>query len=195
MKRVFLILFIGLSINVQAQKGIELKLGPGFAFFGNDVTWFKSGLASITGLYNFNGVIAAGATYSIGIGGKTYYGDNATYSDTPFSELGGIIQFTFLRVSKFKFYGNISVAQIKGKTETVTDQSGTEYPGIEDSSVGFGAGAGILLNIGNGFYFNILEYQLRFIKEDYMNMNTGFQGNAGSMNALRTAITYTFKGN
>ena len=194
MKKIILLVFITICFQAQAQKGIELKLGPGLAFFGNDETWFKSGLATITGLYNFNGVIAAGATYSIGIGGKTYYGDNATYSDTPFSELGGLIQFTFLRVSKFKFYGNISVAQIKGKTETVIDQYGTEYPGIEDSSVGFGAGAGILLNLGNGFYFNILEYQLRFIKDDYMNMNTGFQGKAGSMNALRTAITYTFKG-
>jgi hypothetical protein len=194
MKRLFLILFIGLSIHAQAQKGIELKLGPGFGFFGNDEIWFKSALVSFTALYNFNGVIAVGPTYSIGLGGKTYYLNNTTYSETSFSEFGGIIQFTFLRVSKFKFYGNVSVAQIKGKTETVEDQNGNVYLGTEDSSVGFGGGVGIVLNIGNGFYFNILEYQLRSIKTDYLNMDAGFQGSAGSLNALRTAISYTFQG-
>ena len=75
MKKIILLVFITICFQAQAQKGIELKLGPGLAFFGNDETWFKSGLATITGLYNFNGVIAAGATYSIGIGGKTYYGE------------------------------------------------------------------------------------------------------------------------
>ena len=194
MKKLLILLLIALSIHAQAQKGIELKTGPGWGFFGNDESWFKTPLVTFTGLYNFNGVIAAGVTYSIGIGGKTYYGDQSMYSDTPFSEFGVLVQFTFLRLSKFKFYGNVSVAQIKGSTETTEGMYGIVYPAIEDTSVGVGGGVGILLNIGNGFYFNIIEYQLRSIKFDYMNMDTGWQGRAGSLNVFRTHITYTFQG-
>lgn len=195
MKRIIFLLLIVLSLHAQAQKGVELKVGPGFGFFGNDETWFKSALVSFSGLYNFNGVFAIEASYSIGLGGKTYYGSNDATSPTSFSELAGILQFTFLRTGKFKFYGNLSVAQIKGETETVTDQFGTVYPAATDSSVGIGGGAGIVMNIGSGWNFNILEYQLRSIKDDYLNMDTGFQGKAGSLNTLRTAVSYTFQGN
>lgn len=191
----FVVLLVG-CMPAIAQKGPEIKLGTGIGWFGNEEQWFRSAQISVTGLYNFSGVIAIGPLYTAGVGGNMYFGDNANKGQTSFSELGVVAQFTFLRTGKFKFYGSASVAQVKASYDEVTltgYYGASDLPAMEDTSVGIGVAAGALFNLGNGFYFNILEYQFRTIKSDFLEMDqVSWERKAGSLSSFKTGISYVF---
>ncbi len=191
-------LLIG-SMPSIAQKGPEIKIGSGIGWFGNEEQWFRAAQVSLTGLYNFSGVVAVGPIYSASIGGNMYFGDNANKAKMNFSELGLVARFTFLRTGKFKFYGSASVAQVKGSydQQTFVDFGGftTTVPAKDDTSIGIGVAGGVLFNIGNGFYFNILEYQFRTIKSDFLDMDqVSWERKAGSLSSFKTGISYVFNG-
>ena len=198
MKRTLLSLLIVTSITAHAQKGMELRINGGIAFFGDD-PWISTGYLTVAGLYNFNGILAMGPTYSTGLGTKIAIdsGDGENSIDASLSEVGLLAQITFLRAGKFKMYATGSIVQVKGKAkaEIINPNFNNNEPITpDDSMVSFGVGMGGLLNLGGGLYFNILDFQVKGLKNDFMNFDQGFAGKAGVLSVFRTGISYSIQG-
>lgn len=195
-KLVFLILVIILSFNAQAQKGMELRIGGGVGFLGKD-PWIETGLITASALYNINGVLAIGPVHTTGVATTFRIDSDKNKFDASISEIALWGQFTVLRSGKFKVYGAASLAYIKGKTDPVPDfinfSGGTIV--LEDSAVGLGLGTGVLLNLGGGFYFNLIDLHIRMVGSEFMDMDKGFEGSIGPFYKIQTAISYTFKSN
>jgi len=193
MKKLFLLAFVILSISAQAQKGLELRIGGGLGFLGAD-PWIETKLFTATMLYNFNGVLAIGPTYTSSVGATFRIDTDANKFDATLSEIGISAQFTFLRAGKIKLYGIVNVTNLKGKTDPLPDfRNGSGQTIIlEDSSFGLGFGGGILLNLGSSFYFNILDLYIRPVGSEFMDMDKGFEGNVGPLFGIRTGFSYVF---
>lgn len=194
MKKALFLFLILFSIGAQAQRGFEVKVGGGITFLGLD-PWIRGGIISATALYNINGVLAIGPTFATTAGAKFYIMESANSHESSLNEIGLIAQFTVLRAGKFKMYVNGNLANVKGKTGPVPnfiDPTSSTTLTIEDSAISFGLGLGTLLNLGKGFYLNILEYEIRTLSSDFMDMEKGYQGSIGPMSTFRTGISYTF---
>lgn len=196
MKRFAILLLLLSPVFCQAQRGVELRFTGGYEIIGVD-PWLNGGIISGTVLYNINGVLALGASYSNGIGNRYNIEEKANYSyDAALSELALDAQVTFLRVGKVKLYGMVGIGQVKGKTkELVPDLVNGNFfdpPSVilEDKAIGFGLGAGGILNLGGGFYLNFLEYRFRTLSSDFLQMDKGFQGSVGPMHTIKTGISY-----
>ncbi len=195
MKRIFFLLCFALPFASQAQKGLELQLNGGIAFIGAD-PWIRTPILSVAGLYNINGNVAIGTTYATGLGTKFYVLSNEFNYDASLTEIGLLARFTFLRAGKFKMFGTTSIAQVQGKVDSLPDFKVTtgSQPNIslDDSSVGFGFGTGASLNLGRNIYFNIMEFQMRVLKKDFMDMDKGFQGSVGPLFSFKSGISFNF---
>ncbi|MEP2671265.1 MAG: outer membrane beta-barrel protein [Cyclobacteriaceae bacterium] len=197
MKRTLLILCLVMSFAAEAQKGFEVQLSGGIAFIGSD-PWMRTPALSVAGLYTISPIIAFGPIYSTGLGSKFYVDSKENNYDASISEIGLLARFTFLRSGKFKMYGTTSVAQVNGKVDSLPDFRGTIFSSnppaisIDDSSVGFGFGTGASLNLGGKVYLNILEFQMRVLKKDFMDMDKGFQGSVGPLFSFKSGISFIF---
>lgn len=196
MRKVLLfILLSSVYFGAQAQKGFEIKLSGGMEFIGVD-PWINGGIYTGALLYNFNGAVAMGLSYSGGIGNKFYIDAKANSYETKLSELALDVYVTFLRAGKVKLYGTGGIGQVKSEnTELVPDfinfdSFGNPQLDLNDSAIGFGLGAGGVLNLGGGLYFNFLEYRFRTLSSDYMDMDKGFQGSVGPMHTVKAGISY-----
>lgn len=197
MKKLIILAVVLLSYNAQAQKGIELRVGGGIGFLGKD-PWFETGLLSATVLYNFNGVVAIGPSYTTGIATTFRIDSDGNKYDATLSEIGVLGQFTLLRAGKFKMYGTGNISIVSGKTDPMPDFRLSPPGGnvvIEDTSVGLGFGVGLLLNLSSGLYFNILDLYIRPVGSEFMDMDKGFEGSIGPFYMIRTGITYSFQSN
>ena len=194
MKKTFLMLFMILSIHAQAQKGFELRLGGGLGFLGKD-PWIETGLLTGTLLYNFNGVLAIGPYYSQGINSTFRIDNDQNQFKASINEIGIIAQITVVRAGKIKVYGSGSIANMAGETDPVPDfinnSGGTQV--LDDATLTFGLGAGVLLNLGGGFYLNILDFQMKFLADpEFMDMDKGFAGKIGLGINAKAGISYAF---
>lgn len=194
MKKALIIILFLTSLGAHAQRGFEIKLGGGITFLGID-PWIRGGIISATALYNVNGILAIGPTFSTTTGAKFYIFESANQYPATVSELGLVAQFTILRAGKFKMYVNGNIANVKGKTGPIPnfiEPTSSTTINIDDSAISFGVGVGTVLNLGKGFYFNILEYEMRTLSSDFMDMDKGYQGTIGPMHTFRTGFAYTF---
>ncbi len=193
MKKFFLLLFIIFSIHAKAQKGFELKATGGLGFLGKD-PWIETGLITGTLIYNFNGVLAIGPYYTHGINASFRVNSDENQVKAEIGEVGLLVQFTVLRAGKFKIYGNGNIGYVQGKSDPVDDfrpdSGGTLVP--DDSSITYGIGTGLLLNLGGGFYLNILDFQIYLVSSDFMDMEKGFAGKIGPGVGIKTGISFAF---
>lgn len=196
-KLLFIFLFVFLVHSSFAQKGLELKLSGGMEFLGID-PWINGGIVTGALLYNINGVIAVGASYSSGIGNQYRIETKANAYESSISEIALDLQFTFLRAGKVKLYGNAGVGHIMSENKEPVpdfinfDPFGTPQLELKDSSTGFGIGVGGVLNLGGGLYLNFFEYRLRTVKSDFMQMDKGFNGSVGPMHTFKAGVSYIF---
>ena len=189
-----MLFFIILSVSAQAQKGFELRLGGGLGFLGKD-PWIETGLLTGTLLYNFNGVLAIGPYYSQGINSTFRVDNDQNQFKASLNEIGIMAQITVVRAGKIKVYGSGSIGFMAGKTDPVEDfifnSGGTQV--LDDTTLAFGLGAGVLLNLGGGFYLNILDFQMKFVADpEFMDMDKGFAGKIGPGIAAKAGISYAF---
>lgn len=193
MKKFFLLLFIIFSIHAKAQKGFELKATGGLGFLGKD-PWIETGLITGTLIYNFNGVLAIGPYYTHGINASFRVNSDENQVPAQIGEVGLLVQFTVLRAGKFKIYGNTNIGYVQGKSDPVVDfppgSGETLVP--DDSSITYGIGTGLLLNLGGGFYLNILDFQIRLVASDFMDMDKGSARKIGPGVGIKTGISYAF---
>lgn len=196
MKLFLTTLTLFVSLSIQAQKGFEVRANGGIGFFGSD-PWVRGGLLTATALYNFNGTIAAGPTFSYGLGAKTFIESSVNSHPTTVTEIGVLAQAIYLRKGKLKMYGTLSVASLSGKSDPLPDfiNNTTQEIELDDSAIGIGFGTGALINLGGGFYFNILDYQLRTVPTDFMDLDKGFAGKNQPMHSFRTGISIVLQGN
>ena len=193
MKKGFLIFFLIMSIQAQAQKGFELKVNGGLGFLGKD-PWIETGFITGRLLYNFNGVLAIGPTYSQGFNTTFRIESDANQTNASLYEVGLITQITVIRAGKIKVYGSGSITNMQGKTDPVMDfiYNSGETLVLDDATLAFGLGVGVLLNLGSGFYLNILDFQMRFVNSEFMDMDKGFAGKIGPGIAATAGISYAF---
>ena len=195
MRRIVLILLVTLPIIASAQRGVEIKVSGGMEFIGVD-PWLNGGIVTGSLLYNINGVFAIGASYSTVIGNKYYIDANSNAFDTSLSEIALDAYLTFLRVGKIKLYGTAGLAQVSAKVNELVpdfinfDPYGTPTLELEQDAIGFGFGAGGVLNLGGGLYFNFFEYRLRTLGSEFLDMDKGFQGSVGPMHTVKAGISY-----
>lgn len=177
-------------LTLSAQKGPEIKVNVGFGGIGSD-PWMESGMVSGTFMYNINGSIAFGALYSQSFGGNYFYFERENKFGASLEELGAIVQINYLRRGKLKLYGDLSLARISAATDVPVEgwQDGSV---IEDEATAFGIGTGGLLNLGGGFYWNFLEFRVRLMPSDFMEMDLE-DSSAGIMGVLRTGILFNIK--
>ena len=95
---------------------------------------------------------------------------------------------------KLKIYGNGNIGYLEGKSDPVVDfppgSGETHEP--DDSSITYGIGTGLLLNLGGGFYLNILDLQIRLVSSDFMDMDKGSAGKIGPGVGIKTGISFVF---
>lgn len=191
------LVFLFGAFAVQAQKGFELKVSGGLEYLGID-PWINGGIVTGALMYNFNGTVALGASYSAGIGNKYAIEAKANSSETSLSEIALDVYVNVLRLGKVKLYATAGVGQVKGENKQLVpdfinfDPFGTPVLDIKDSAIGFGLGAGGVLNLGGGLYLNFFEYRLRTLSSDFMDMDKGFNGSVGPMHTFKAGISYVF---
>ncbi|MDX1627755.1 MAG: outer membrane beta-barrel protein [Fulvivirga sp.] len=186
-KKLVVILLVALPILAKAQSDWELRVSGGYEFIGID-PWLNGSLITGTLFYNISGIVAMGPSFTQGIGNNYYVDNSANNFETSLQEIALITQFTFLRKGKFKAYGDLSLGLLKAETkEPVVGY--LEGEAIKDETFGVGFGVGSLLYLGSGVYWNILEYRMRTLSSDFMDMEKGFQGSIGPMHAIRTGIS------
>lgn len=190
----FLLLISGPFFS-NAQKGFELKVSGGIEFIGVD-PWLNGGIVTGSLLYNINGAVAIGASYSGGIGNTYYIEAKSNGYESSLSEIALDVQVTFLRLGKVKMYGSAGVGQVMVENKEPVpdfisfDPFGTPTLELNDSAIGFGLGVGAVLNLGGGLYLNFFEYRLRTLSSDFMEMDKGFQGSVGPMHTFKAGISY-----
>lgn len=196
MRQISFTFLLLISIFAYSQKGFEVRANGGIAFFGSD-PWVRGGILTATGLYNINGVIAVGPTFSFGVGTKTFIESNVNTAPTTLTEIGILAQGVYLRAGKLKLYGTFSIASLSGKSDPLPDFINNSASTIilDDSTIGIGFGTGALINLGGGFYFNILDYQLRTVSKGFMDLDKGFAGKNQPMHAFRSGISFVLQGN
>ena len=196
-KLLSIFLFVFLVNYSFAQKGFELKVSGGMEFLGVD-PWLNGGIVTGTLLYNINGAVAIGASYSTGMANQYRIETKSNAYESSISELALDLQITFLRVGKVKLYGSAGVGQIRAENKEPVpdfinfDPFGTPQLDLKDSATGFGLGAGGILNLGGGLYLNFFEYRFRTVKSDFMQMDKGFHGSVGPMHTIKAGISYIF---
>lgn len=195
MRKYFIITLIILPLISTAQKGFELKASGGLEFIGTD-PWLNGGIITGSVIYNINGVLALGASYSMGINNNYNIETKSNAYETSLSELAIDTYITFFRLGKVKIYGTAGVAQVSAKTKERlpdfinADPFGTPTLDLEDNVIGFGIGGGGVLNLGGGLYLNFFEYRLRTLSSNFMEMDKGFQGSVGPMHTVKAGISY-----
>lgn len=195
MKKILLVALLLIPLFSQAQRGVELKVSGGMEYIGVD-PWLNGGMLTGSLLYNFNGVFALGASYSGGISNNFFIEAKTNSYDVSLNELALDAYVTFLRLGKVKIYATAGVGMVKSKTKEPVpdfinfDQFGQPVLDLEDDAVGFGLGAGAVLNLGGGWYLNFLEYRFRTLKSDFMDMDKGFHGSVGAMHTIKVGISY-----
>ena len=198
MRKLLLVLLLLPSFYfAQAQKGFELKVSGGMEFLGVD-PWINGGIVTGALIYNINGIVAVGASYSGGINNKYRIEAKANAYESSISELAADVYVTFLRAGRVKLYASAGVGQIRASNKELVpdfinfDPFGTPQLDISDSSIGFGLGAGGVLNLSGGFYLNFFEYRLRTVNSEFMQMDKGFNGSVGPMHTFKAGISYIF---
>ena len=188
------ILLLFSAITAEAQKGIEIKVSGGLDFIGND-PWIEGGIITGALIYNFNGTIAVGASYSGSINNTFRIDNNANAYKSSLSELSLDLFVNVLRLGKVKLYLTTGIGQVKAENkEPVPDyiSFGSGSLDLKDSAIGFGLGAGGVLNLGGGLYLNFIEYRIRTLSSDFMEMDKGFHGGVGPMHTIKAGVSYVF---
>lgn len=191
MKNLLPLILVFIAFNSFAQKGVELKLNFGHSDVGNE-RWLATGHFSASALYNVNGTVAIGPFYATGLGAKYNYifGEELKIGSS-FSEIGVNAQFTFARVSKFKFYNKLSFSSIKSGNDIDPDidtNTNLKLSGIDDNTTAIGVGVGVMLNLGSGLYINLIDIGFKKIKSDFMGLDKTL------MRQYQFGIAYNFGG-
>ena len=164
-------------------------------FIGVD-PWLNGGIITGGLIYNINGVVAIGASYSTGINNKFYIDADANSYESSVSEIALDVYVNFLRLGKFKIYGTGGIGQISAANKELVpdfinfDNYGTPQLDLSDKAIGFGLGTGVILNLGGGLYLNVFEYRFRTTSSDFMDMEKGNEGSVGPMHTVKAGISY-----
>jgi hypothetical protein len=190
MKKALIFLIMAVPLVVNAQRGFEIKVSGGHEFIGID-PWLNGNVITGTLLYNVSGIVAIGTSFTQGFGNKYYVEEKANSFDASLSEIILLTRLTFIRSGKIKVYGNLAIGQVSASTDEQVQLYGKNIR-QKDKSIGLGIGAGGLLNLGGGFYWNFLEYHMSTLPYDFLDMDKGFQGSGGPMHTVKTGFAYTF---
>lgn len=171
MRQIFLsAIFSLLSISVFAQGGLEVKAVYGIGGIGYDY-WINSNTLTLEANYNINSIVAIGPFYTTYFGTKYYVFDKTNAAAAKVNIIGVNSSLTFVRLGRFRAYGNVNAFTIKASTGQFVNSQFSQFSDKEESMFGFGAGAGVMMNLGSRFALNLFDFKLRFLKRDYLSID------------------------